>query len=282
MTVDGTLVTIDHRPALRFERRYAASVDRVWRAVTDPAEMSAWFPSAVVGERVVGAALVFDDDAHRAAAAAAGEGHRDDAGAHFTGRVLVWDPPTVFSFTWGGEVLRFELHAEGEGTRLVFTQMLSHRSAAARNGAGWHECLRSLDAALGEPSPEEGGDGDGWAGYRAFVDAMGPEPGTVGSDGSRTWEMGHHVPPERVRDAVSDPEELEAWGGAQRADDRVHWDIRTADGGGSLVRVTVEGAAGDAELAAAWHALLVRLDLYLAASMVVPVEADRFRPAYVQ
>ena len=52
-----------------------------------------WFPSDVTGERSVGAELVFDDDAQRAAAAAAGEGHRDDGGTHLVGRVGVVGPP---------------------------------------------------------------------------------------------------------------------------------------------------------------------------------------------
>jgi uncharacterized protein YndB with AHSA1/START domain len=277
VTTDGELVTIDGRSALRFERRYRQPVDRVWRAITEPSEMSQWFPSDVVGERAVGAELRFDDDAQRAAAAAAGEGHRDDGGEHFTGRVVAWDPPKVFSFSWGGEVLRFELHPDGDGTRLVFTQVLSHRSTAARNGAGWHGCLRSLDALLGVDPPEE--PDDGWQSFREFLGAMGPEPGARGADGSRTWELGHHVPAERVRDAVSDPDELDGWGGADRADDHVHWDIRSVDGG-SVVRVTVEGAADDPDLAATWHTLLVQLDMYLAAGIRVPVEPADFAGLY--
>jgi uncharacterized protein YndB with AHSA1/START domain len=275
VTLDGTLVTIDHRPALRFERRYRHPVERVWRAVTDPAEMSLWFPSAVLGAREVGAELVFDDDAQRAAAAVAGEGHRDDGGDHFAGRVVVWDPPRVFSFTWGGELLRFELHPDGEGTHLVFTQLLSHRSVAARNGAGWDACLAVLDTALGERTAPADPDA-----YLAYVDEMGPEPGVASDDGSRTWELGHHVGPERVRDAVSDPGELEAWGGIERADDHVHWDIRSTGAGGSILRVRVEGAADDPQLAATWHALLAQLDLYLAAGIVVPVAADGFVATY--
>jgi uncharacterized protein YndB with AHSA1/START domain len=275
VTLDGTLVTIDQRPALRFDRHYRQPVERVWRAVTDPAEMSAWFPSAVMGARAVGAELVFDDDVQRAAAVAAGEGHRDDGGEHFTGRVVVWDPPAVFSFTWGGELLRFELHAEGDGTHLVFTQVLSHRSVAARNGAGWEACLAGLDAALGASAAPADPDA-----YLAYVEAMGPEPGIAADDGSRTWELGHHVVPERVREAVSEPDEIERWGAGGRSADRVHWDIRTAEGGGSLVRVRVEGAADDPHLAATWHALLVQLDLYLAAGIVVPVPGDASLAVY--
>ena len=43
----GTYETIDGKPAVRFERRYPHSVDRVWQAVTEPEELGHWFPSAV-------------------------------------------------------------------------------------------------------------------------------------------------------------------------------------------------------------------------------------------
>ena len=45
--IDGTLETIDGRPALRFERRLAHSVQRVWHAVTEPAELAQWFVAPV-------------------------------------------------------------------------------------------------------------------------------------------------------------------------------------------------------------------------------------------
>ena len=42
------------RPILRFERHLAKPVDAVWRAVTDPEEMRAWFPTADRDRRVEG------------------------------------------------------------------------------------------------------------------------------------------------------------------------------------------------------------------------------------
>jgi hypothetical protein len=36
--MDGTLETIDGRPAVRFEHRLPHSIERVWRAVSEPAE----------------------------------------------------------------------------------------------------------------------------------------------------------------------------------------------------------------------------------------------------
>ena len=44
----ATQQTVDGRPALRFERRLKHSVERVWRAVTEPAELARWFVVAEV------------------------------------------------------------------------------------------------------------------------------------------------------------------------------------------------------------------------------------------
>lgn len=40
----GTYIEHNGRPAVRFERTYAHSVDRVWAAVSDPEELAHWFP----------------------------------------------------------------------------------------------------------------------------------------------------------------------------------------------------------------------------------------------
>lgn len=276
MITDGTLVTLDGRPALRFERHYRHPVERVWRAVTDPGEMANWFPSAVVGERAVGARLVFDDDAQRTAAREAGEPTRVD-GPLIVGTVVTYDPPAVFSFTWGAELLRFELIPDGEGTRLVFTQILSHQSVAARNGAGWHVCLGALDRLLGVAVPDE----DGAAVYDDYVTRIGPSLGTPTGHGAVTWERSTHVPAERVRTVTGDPGEIAAWGGTDRAGDTRRWQVEPTPGG-SLYRLTVDGIGDDAEGAATWHALLVQLDLYLAAGKVIPVDHARWVDAYRQ
>ena len=43
---DGTLVTIDGRPALCFVRVLPHPLERVWRAVSVPAELERWLPAA--------------------------------------------------------------------------------------------------------------------------------------------------------------------------------------------------------------------------------------------
>jgi len=136
---EATLLRAGTRPVLRFERHLPQSIDTVWRAVTDPVEMLAWFPTRIeIDEWKVGAPLshVFED-------------HDIDP---LPGRVLTWDPPHRVSFTWGTDTIGFELTpASDGGTTFVLTEELG-ASIAARNAAGWEVCLDRLEHGVeGEP-----------------------------------------------------------------------------------------------------------------------------------
>ena len=159
----GTYETIDSRPAVRFERRYPHSVDRVWRAVTEPEELGHWFPAGVEVDLSEGGAMrfTFPD----------GEMEPTD------GRVIELDPPRRFAFRWGEEELRIELEPDGEGCRLRFTHLISTSEQAARDAAGWHVCLERLERLLsGDGATSE------WSGLydeyrRRGVPAGAPVPG---------------------------------------------------------------------------------------------------------
>ena len=45
--MNATPLTVDGRAALRLERRFGHSIERVWRAVTEPAELARWFVAEV-------------------------------------------------------------------------------------------------------------------------------------------------------------------------------------------------------------------------------------------
>jgi uncharacterized protein YndB with AHSA1/START domain len=132
--MNGTYLEIDGRPALRFERSLPHSPERVWQAITDPAEIRQWFPAAVDYEQRVGAPMSFRFD--------------DPDAPPTDGEVTALDEPRLFAFDWGGEQLRFELEPAGDGCRLLFTHFLSERIQAARDAAGWDMCLRQLDRLL--------------------------------------------------------------------------------------------------------------------------------------
>jgi uncharacterized protein YndB with AHSA1/START domain len=140
MTEHATLSTFDGRPVLRFERRLRHAPAKVWRAITDPAELAHWFPTAVEAELRPGAPMrfTFPEDA--------------PVSGVWEGEVLEVDPPRVYMFRWNQDVLRFELIPDGEGCRLVFTQTIGGgrvgRLGAGRTAAGWDACLDSLTARL--------------------------------------------------------------------------------------------------------------------------------------
>jgi uncharacterized protein YndB with AHSA1/START domain len=127
----GTYVEHDGRPAVRFERTYPHPVSRLWAAITEPDELTHWFPSSVVMKQEVGGTIEFTGDPNIGPT---------------TGTVLVFDPPHRLAYTWGGDELHFHLapHGEDECT-LTLIDVLEADNAAARNAAGWTVCLAELD-----------------------------------------------------------------------------------------------------------------------------------------
>ena len=135
--IDGTLETVDGRPALRFERRLAHPVQRVWRAVSEPAELECWFPAAAEWTPAAGETF---------------------AAGGATGTVTEVSPPHVLAWEFNGDLYRFELTALDGGCRLVFTHVFDDRSIAAQTAAGWHAYLSRLEPHLdGRPVSETAG-----------------------------------------------------------------------------------------------------------------------------
>jgi uncharacterized protein YndB with AHSA1/START domain len=157
----GTYETVDGRPAVRFERRLAHPVERVWRSLTEPAELGHWFPSQVSGDLRVGGTLRFCFPGHEI--------------PDTEGEVVELEPPRLLAFWWGTELLRFELSPQEGGTLLRLTHVLTAADQAARDAAGWHVCLDRLERSLaGEdtaaPGPEPTGE---WRGLYDAYEARG-------------------------------------------------------------------------------------------------------------
>lgn len=150
----GTYIDYDGRPAVRFERTYPHSIDRVWEAVTRPEVLARWFPSGVSHEAQVGGTIEF---------------HGDPYSDPSTGEILEFEPPTRFAYTWGPDELHFELEQIGESCRLVLVNVLAERNTAARNASGWHVCLAELEKVL---ASESSSGPHGAAADAAFEDTM--------------------------------------------------------------------------------------------------------------
>ena len=122
-----------------FPRELHAAPERVWAALTEPAQLREWAP--------------FDADRDLATNATAtltiaggDESARSDATIHVAER------PRVLEYTWGTDVLRWELEPSADGTRLTLRHTMANREMLAKVAAGWHICLDVLDRLLtGDP-----------------------------------------------------------------------------------------------------------------------------------
>jgi uncharacterized protein YndB with AHSA1/START domain len=161
--MDGTLEPAADRWRLRFTRRLAHAPDTVWRALTEPEHLAAWFPQPIVGHWAVGSPLRF--------ASQYGD---------FDGEVLAFQPISLIEFRWGTDTIRLELARDGEGSVLTLLDTFDEQGKAARDAAGWHVCLdalgRSLDGTKSQLPP-----GEGWqAVHKTYVDRFGPAASTIG------------------------------------------------------------------------------------------------------
>jgi uncharacterized protein (TIGR02246 family) len=142
---DGTMTRRDGRALLRFERSLRHPPERVWKALTDPAEISAWLARADLDPRPGGAfELRWLNTGEQGEAAVA------------RGTVTAFDPPRVLEMD--SDVhgrLRWELTPlpgppePAAGTWLVFTSDLElPEEYGAQTMAGWHVHLDYLEEAL--------------------------------------------------------------------------------------------------------------------------------------
>lgn len=119
------------------ELRHAPA--KVWAALTDPAQISAWAP--------------FDADRSLGAAGTVKLTTIGAPPAHAECESVVKraDPPKVLEYSWGGGDLRWELEPLGSGTKLTLWHNIDRRFVAW-GAAGWQICLDVLDHSLaGDP-----------------------------------------------------------------------------------------------------------------------------------
>ena len=124
----GSQITVDGRPALRFERHLKHSVERVWRAVSEPDELARWFVAVVQWKPEAGEEFE-----------AAGD----------RGRITAVEPPRLLAWTWGVERYSFELSPEGDGCLLVFNHVFNPELGPDwQHAAGWETYFNRLDVHL--------------------------------------------------------------------------------------------------------------------------------------
>jgi uncharacterized protein YndB with AHSA1/START domain len=108
-------------------------VDRVWRKLTEPGELSRWSP------------LVPDRPLTSVGPATSRESAQDQG---VDTEVLACDPPRELVHRWGGHLLRWTLTPTSAGSRLTLAQTFDVRDDCGKYGAGWHICLAVLVTSL--------------------------------------------------------------------------------------------------------------------------------------
>ena len=162
--MDGVLTRDDDgRCRLRFTRALRHPPAKVWRALTEPDDLAAWFPFVIEGERAAGAPLRFLPP--------------DGRGEVIEGEMVAFEPPSALELEWSGERLRFELAPDGDGTTLTIINVFDEVDKAARDAAGWNTC----------PALHLDGDEPAWAPperwgevHPGYVAAFGPQAATIG------------------------------------------------------------------------------------------------------
>lgn len=135
-------------------RQLRQTPDRVWQALTDPAQLREWAPfDANASLGTVGAVVKLTTVG--------------TPGPHVTEtKVMRADAPRLLEYTWGGNDMRWELEESGGGTRLTLWTKIDRRYIAM-GAAGWHICFDVLDryldgSAIGRMAGPELMNFEGW------------------------------------------------------------------------------------------------------------------------
>jgi uncharacterized protein YndB with AHSA1/START domain len=164
--MNGELEQAGDHWRLRFTRRLPHPAEKVWRAITQPEHLQAWFPQRIIGEWAAGAPLRFEFPG----------GELPD----FDGEVLACEFPSLLEFRWGTDTIRLELVPDGAGCTLTLIETVDELGKAARDSAGWHACLDMLEHDL-EGTRPAWKPGDRWRHVHAgYIDKFGPAASTIG------------------------------------------------------------------------------------------------------
>lgn len=145
VTIDGDHATLAYQRTLRH------APERVWAALTDPAELKKWFmTAATIDGRPNGSVQMVSGP----------------AAFQWTGKILTWDPPRVYEYEWNADprtelpqgeksIVRWELAPVAGGTQLTLTHRRLTKGTALGFAPGTHAFLDRLAAQLAdEPLPD--------------------------------------------------------------------------------------------------------------------------------
>jgi uncharacterized protein YndB with AHSA1/START domain len=131
---------VDGRPTLVFVRKVRHPPEKVWVALTVPDELCKWAPFvssrdlSSLGDFTV---TMTDDEADR---------------QDLPGVVRRAEFPYLLEYTWGDDVLRWELEPDSTGTLLTLRHTVQGPDWLPKVAAGWHLCVLVAERLLdGKP-----------------------------------------------------------------------------------------------------------------------------------
>lgn len=110
--------------------------EKVWAALTDPAQLREWAPFEADGNLGAAGSTV------KLSTVGSPKPHITET------KVARAEALKVLEYNWGGNDVRWELEATGHGTRLTLWTNIN-RHYIAMGAAGWHICFDVLDRLLG-------------------------------------------------------------------------------------------------------------------------------------
>lgn len=141
----GTWREVEGGYELRFERRLRHAPDKVWRAIATPEGIACWFAQPDMEMKAGGRYDL------RFTHPCTDTWTEDDRARVRPNSILVYDPPRVFSHTFGQDnVVRWELHPDGDGTWLVMTHHVPEKDRGELTSylGGWTQHLVGLEDAI--------------------------------------------------------------------------------------------------------------------------------------
>nr|WP_263325749.1 SRPBCC family protein [Neobacillus sp. Marseille-Q6967] len=138
-----------------YERHIKHSVEDVWAYLTDNDKLPKWFSELRVDELREGGVIKFD----------MGDGTFEEM------TILELQMNSILEYTWGEDIIRFELSEESGGCLLVLIEKIhTITDHTPKDLAGWHVCLDVIAALLNGKTFDRKDEWKKW--YEKYIDAV--------------------------------------------------------------------------------------------------------------
>ena len=129
---NDSIATTETLYRMDWERAYRQGIERVWSALSNEDEITAWMKFPTKLEPRVGGVIHIDFSSQ----------------GSLEGIVCNFESPRLLTYTWGDSLVSWKLEGDESETRLRLSHIGVRPELAAGLGAGWHGFLSQLDEYL--------------------------------------------------------------------------------------------------------------------------------------